>query len=89
MEFVLYKTIRQQDFEKNECSVIKNRHSVRGSAWFLQNMKLGKLHKEKSEAYKQRILLPAIRSHARSIVGRYTPEQLYSSNKRCCCINCF
>ena len=42
---------------------------------------LEKLHKEKSEAYKQRILLPAIRSAARSVVGRYTPEQLYSSKR--------
>ena len=42
---------------------------------------MGKLHKEKSEAYKQRILLPAIRSAARSVVGRYTPEQLYSSKR--------
>lgn len=28
-----------------------------------------------------RILLPAIRSAARSVVGRYTPEQLYSSKR--------
>ncbi|MDG1014085.1 MAG: SPFH domain-containing protein, partial [Flavobacteriaceae bacterium] len=34
-----------------------------------------------SEAYKQRILLPAIRSAARSVVGRYTPEQLYSTKR--------
>ena len=38
-------------------------------------------HKEKSEMYKERILLPAIRSAARSVVGRYTPEQLYSSKR--------
>ena len=31
--------------------------------------------------YKERILLPAIRSAARSVVGRYTPEQLYSSKR--------
>ena len=31
--------------------------------------------------YKNRILLPAIRSAARSVVGRYTPEQLYSSKR--------
>jgi len=42
---------------------------------------LGKLHQEKSEQYKERILLPAIRSAARSVVGRYTPEQLYSSKR--------
>ncbi len=42
---------------------------------------MGKLHKEKSEQYVNRILLPAIRSAARSVVGRYTPEQLYSSKR--------
>jgi regulator of protease activity HflC (stomatin/prohibitin superfamily) len=31
--------------------------------------------------YKERVLLPAIRSAARSVVGRYTPEQLYSSKR--------
>lgn len=52
------------------------------SAWFQPKYEeLGKLHKEKSEQYKERILLPAIRSAARSVVGRYTPEQLYSSKR--------
>ena len=55
---------------------------LEASAWFQPKYEdLGKLHKEKSEAYKQRILLPAIRSAARSVVGRYTPEQLYSSKR--------
>lgn len=31
--------------------------------------------------YIERVLLPAIRSAARSVVGRYTPEQLYSSKR--------
>ena len=52
------------------------------SAWFQPEYEsLGKLHQEKSELYKDRILLPAIRSAARSVVGRYTPEQLYSSKR--------
>lgn len=41
----------------------------------------GNCTKEKSEMYKERVLLPAIRSAARSVVGRYTPEQLYSSKR--------
>ncbi|MGI9545673.1 MAG: prohibitin family protein [Flavobacteriaceae bacterium] len=52
------------------------------SAWFQPRYNdLGKLHQEKSEQYINRILLPAIRSAARSVVGRYTPEQLYSSKR--------
>lgn len=42
---------------------------------------LGRLHKEKGEDYLQRLIQPAIRSAARSVVGRYTPEQLYSTKR--------
>lgn len=42
---------------------------------------LGKLHNEKGENYLSRVLQPAIRSAARSVVGRYTPEQLYSTKR--------
>lgn len=42
---------------------------------------LGKLHNEKGENYLRRVLQPAVRSAARSVVGRYTPEQLYSSKR--------
>lgn len=55
---------------------------LEASVWFQPDYKnLGKLHQEKSEMYKERVLLPAIRSAARSVVGRYTPEQLYSSKR--------
>ncbi len=55
---------------------------IDASAWFQPKYDaLGKLHQEKSELYKDRVLLPAIRSAARSVVGRYTPEQLYSSKR--------
>jgi prohibitin 1 len=42
---------------------------------------LGRLHNQKGENYLNRVLQPAIRSAARSVVGRYTPEQLYSSKR--------
>lgn len=52
------------------------------SAWYKPDSeKLGKLHQEIGENYLQRIILPTIRSAARSVVGRYTPEQLYSSKR--------
>ncbi|MEQ8424054.1 MAG: prohibitin family protein, partial [Cyclobacteriaceae bacterium] len=38
-------------------------------------------HQEKGTEYVNRVLLPTIRSAARSVVGRYTPEQLYSSKR--------
>ena len=55
---------------------------IDASAWFQPKYDvLGKLHQEKSENYVERILQPAIRSAARSVVGRYTPEQLYSTKR--------
>jgi regulator of protease activity HflC (stomatin/prohibitin superfamily) len=40
---------------------------------------LGLLHQTKGENYLNSVLLPNIRAVARSVVGRYTPEQLYST----------
>lgn len=52
------------------------------SAWYApQYNNLGKLHQEKGENYLERVIQPALRSAARSVVGRYTPEQLYSSKR--------
>jgi prohibitin 1 len=39
------------------------------------------LHQEKGRNYESAILAPAISAAARSVVGRYTPEQLYSSKR--------
>lgn len=79
----VYEVRQQEVFEKmNVLSSNGLDIQLEASAWFQPKYEdLGKLHQEKSEAYKQRILLPAIRSAARSVVGRYTPEQLYSSKR--------
>ena len=42
---------------------------------------LGLLHKTKGENYVNIVLIPQIRAVARSVVGRYTPEQLYSTKR--------
>ena len=42
---------------------------------------LGFLHQTKGENYVNSVLLPNIRAVARSVVGRYTPEQLYSTKR--------
>ena len=56
--------------------------NIDASAWFQPIYDdLGKLHRQKGRDYKERVLLPSIRSAARSVVGRYTPEQLYSSKR--------
>ena len=42
---------------------------------------LGLLHKTKGENYLNIIIIPQIRAVARSVVGRYTPEQIYSTKR--------
>jgi regulator of protease activity HflC (stomatin/prohibitin superfamily) len=76
--------VRQQEVYEKMKVLSSNGLDIQldASAWFQPKYSdLGKLHKEKSEEYKDRILLPAIRSAARSVVGRYTPEQLYSTKR--------
>ncbi|RZS93722.1 prohibitin family protein [Aquimarina brevivitae] len=78
-----YEVRQQEVFEKMQV-LSSNGLEIKldASAWFQpQYDKLGSLHQEKGENYVARILLPTIRSAARSVVGRYTPEQLYSSKR--------
>ena len=77
--------VKQQEVFESKMQVLSSNGleiQIDASAWYQPvYSQLGKLHQEKSEQYVNRILLPAIRSAARSVVGRYTPEQLYSSKR--------
>mgnify|MGYP000400879457 CR=1 FL=1 len=76
--------VRQQEIFEVLQVLSSNGLEIRleASAWFQPEFEnLGKLHQEKGQSYVSRILQPAIRSAARSVVGRYTPEQLYSSKR--------
>ncbi|BAV95440.1 prohibitin family protein [Ichthyobacterium seriolicida] len=49
------------------------------SCWYQPHFKnLPLLHKEKGMNYLDRVIKPSIRSATRSVIGRYTPEQIYS-----------
>ncbi|MCB0399011.1 MAG: prohibitin family protein [Winogradskyella sp.] len=79
----IYEVRRQEIFEKMKV-LSSNGLDIQldASAWYKPDeMNLGKLHQEIGENYLNRIILPTIRSAARSVVGRYTPEQLYSSKR--------
>ena len=76
--------VRQQEIFENMQVLSSNGLEIQleASAWFTPDYSnLGKLHQEKGQSYVSRVLQPAIRSAARSVVGRYTPEQLYSSKR--------
>ena len=77
-------TIQQQEvFEKmNVLSSDGLEIKLEASAWYQPKTEdLGKLLKEKGVDYKNRILLPAIRSAARSVIGKYKPDELYSTKR--------
>lgn len=78
-----YETRQQQLFE--EMRVLSSNGleiQIDATAWYNPvKADIGKLHNQKGKDYLERIIQPAIRSAARSVVGRYTPEQLYSSKR--------
>ncbi|MEZ5196198.1 MAG: prohibitin family protein [Bacteroidales bacterium] len=52
------------------------------SAWYQPlREKLSHLHSEIGVNYLQRVIIPSVRASARSVVGRYTPEQIYSTKR--------
>ena len=79
----VYK-VRQQSIsaEMSVLSVNGLEVKVDGTIWFKPEVsKLGNLHQEKGQNYISDILKPAIEASARSVFGRYTPEQLYSCKR--------
>ncbi len=81
---MIVKKVRQQSIsdEMNVLSVNGLEVRVNGTIWYEPEYKnLGFLIKTKGENYVRELLEPAINAAARSVVGRYTPEQLYSSKR--------
>ncbi|MEP2935498.1 MAG: prohibitin family protein [Gilvibacter sp.] len=76
--------VRQQELFEQMKVLSSNGLEIQidASAWFKPVYNdLGNLHQTLGENYLGRVIQPAIRSAARSVVGRYTPEQLYSSKR--------
>ncbi|SDS04104.1 SPFH domain, Band 7 family protein [Polaribacter sp. KT25b] len=81
---MIVRKVRQQSIsdEMNVLSVNGLEVKVNGTIWYEPEFKnLGLLIKTKGEDYERELLDPAINAAARSVVGRYTPEQLYSSKR--------
>lgn len=79
----VYEVRQQELFEKMKVLSSNGLEiQIDASAWYEPVYKdLGNLHQSLGQNYLQRVIQPAIRSAARSVVGRYTPEQLYSSKR--------
>lgn len=81
---VIVYEVRQQELYEKMKVLSSNGLDIllETSTWYMPDFNdLGKLHQEKGENYLERVIKPALRSAARSVVGRYTPEQLYSSKR--------
>jgi len=82
-DVIIYE-LRQQELTEKMKVLSSNGLDIQleATAWYQPDYEhLGMLHKTKGENYLDRVLKPAIRSATRSVVGRYTPEQIYSSKR--------
>lgn len=82
-QMIVYKVRQQSISDRMQVLSVNGLEvNVDGTVWFQpKHAELGKLHQEKGRNYVNNILAPAISAAARSVVGRYTPEQLYSSKR--------
>ncbi len=82
-KMIIYET-RQQEIaeEMNVLSSNGLEISVDVSAWYKpEYAKLGLLHSKIGQDYLRRVVVPSLRASARSVIGRYTPEQIYSTKR--------
>ena len=76
--------VRQQEIaeDMNVLSSSGLEIKVDVSAWYQPSFaELGLLHKNIGTDYLRRIIIPSMRSSARKVIGRYTPEQIYSTKR--------
>ena len=82
-EIIVYET-RQQEISDEMSALSSNGLEIKieFSTWYQPKWEdLGKLHAQIGTQYLTRVVVPAMRSAARSVVGRYTPEQIYSTKR--------
>jgi prohibitin 1 len=77
--------VRQQELLEREMSVLSsNGLEIKLDASVLYQptaSTVGFLHQTRGQDYLNSVIIPAVRSATRSVVGRYTPEQLYSTKR--------
>jgi regulator of protease activity HflC (stomatin/prohibitin superfamily) len=79
-----YNTKQQELFQKEMKVLSSNGLEIKLDISVLyqpQLKNLGMLHQTKGTGYVDKVIIPEIRAVARSVVGRYTPEQLYSTKR--------
>lgn len=82
-KMISYET-RQQEIAEDMNVLSSNGLEIKAdvSAWYRpEYAKIGLLHAKIGNDYLRRVVIPALRSSARSVIGRYTPEQIYSTKR--------
>jgi prohibitin 1 len=82
-DLIIYN-VRQQEVLEDMAVLSSNglEITLEVSSWYQpQFSDLAKLHQEKGQAYLDQVVKPAIRSASRSVIGRYTPEEIYSTKR--------
>lgn len=82
-DMIIYETRQQETAE--EMNVLSSNGleiKVDVSAWYqpVYNQ-IGVLHATIGKDYLHRVIIPSLRASARSVIGRYTPEQIYSTKR--------
>lgn len=82
-KMIIYSLLQQEKAE--DMKVLSSNGleiTVDVSAWYLpMASKLGDLHATIGVRYPLTVVIPSLRSAARSVIGRYTPEEIYSSKR--------
>tara|TARA_B100000809_G_C15106524_1_gene518967 strand:+ start:1007 stop:1846 length:840 start_codon:yes stop_codon:yes gene_type:complete len=82
-DLIVYN-VRQQEV-LDDMSVLSSNGleiTLEVSTWYQPKFSdLAKLHQEKGQSYLDQVVKPAIRSASRSVIGRYTPEEIYSTKR--------
>lgn len=76
--------VRQQEVLETMAVLSSNglEINVDVSVWYQPSYaELPSLHQERGQQYLERVVKPAMRSATRSVIGRYTPEEIYSSKR--------
>ncbi len=82
-DMIIYET-RQQEVAEDMNVLSSNGLEIKVdvSAWYRPEFaKLGMLHMNIGQDYLRRVVIPSLRASARSVIGRYTPEQIYSTKR--------
>jgi regulator of protease activity HflC (stomatin/prohibitin superfamily) len=82
-KMIVYET-RQQEIAEDMNVLSSNGLEIKVdvSAWYQPSYdRIGLLHANIGKDYLRRVVIPALRGAARSVIGRYTPEQIYSTKR--------